>query len=125
MTRWNVLVSDTGPLISLEKLPRGFEWVCSLLDQLLVPSAVRDEFAAPYGGRTQCLEKTGLRDLVVVRNPGPDALAHPEFDEDVLDEGEQQAIALAVELDCPYLLRSGLDERWRENSAARLRASRG
>lgn len=39
----DAVVSDTGPLISLEKLTNGYAWMKQLYEQVLVPSAVAQE----------------------------------------------------------------------------------
>jgi hypothetical protein len=67
---WDVLVSGTGPLISLESLPTGFQWIRSVLDRLIIPPTVLDEAAHPYEERQAFLEEAGLRRLIDVRRPG-------------------------------------------------------
>jgi predicted nucleic acid-binding protein len=99
---WDVLVSDTGPLISLESLPAGFQWIRSVLDRLIIPPTVLGEVAHPYAGRQAFLEDTGLRRLIEVRRPETRSKADPGTGWHMLDEGEQEAISLARELE--YLL---------------------
>jgi predicted nucleic acid-binding protein len=97
-------VSDTGPLISLESPPTGFQWIRSVLDRLIIPPTVLDEAAHPYGGRQAFLEDTGLRRLIDVRRPETRSKADPGSGWHVLDEGEQEAISLARELEYPLLI---------------------
>lgn len=40
------IVSDTGPLISLEKITGGYRFIRCLYDRLVVPPAVMDELVA-------------------------------------------------------------------------------
>lgn len=40
------IVSDTGPLISLEKITGGYRFIGRLYDRLIVPPAVIDELVA-------------------------------------------------------------------------------
>jgi predicted nucleic acid-binding protein len=101
---WDVLVSDTGPLISLESLPAGFQWIRSILDRLIIPPAVLDEVAHPYEGREAFLEEAGLRRLIDVRRPETRSRGDPGSGWHVLDEGEQEAIALSRQLEHPLLI---------------------
>lgn len=41
-----LVVSDTGPLISLEKIYGGFAFIAKLYDKILVPPAVAQELTA-------------------------------------------------------------------------------
>lgn len=97
-------MSDTGPLISLESLPTGFQWIRSILDRLIIPPTVLDEIAHPYEGRQAFLEETGLRRLIEVRRPETLSRKTLASEWHVLDEGEQEAIALARELEYPLLI---------------------
>ncbi|WP_162890541.1 hypothetical protein [Salinibacter ruber] len=115
MEGWDVLVSDTGPLISLESLPTGFQWIRSVLDRLIIPPTVLDEAAHPYEERQAFLEEAGLRRLIDVRRPETRSKADPGSGWHVLDEGEQEAISLARELEYPLLIE--------ETAAAWLEAS--
>ena len=40
------MVSNTGPLISREKLQRGYDFIRQLYDMLIIPPGVLDEVAA-------------------------------------------------------------------------------
>ncbi len=41
----NYVISDTGPLISLEKLSDGYHFIHQLYDKIIVPQAVLEEAA--------------------------------------------------------------------------------
>lgn len=68
------------------------------------PSDVLDEVARPYKGRQAFLKETGLRGLIEVQRPGTRSGTDPASGWEVLDEGEQDAIALARELKVPLLI---------------------
>ena len=61
------IVSDTGPLISLEKLTDGFRFIRTLYDQIIVPPAVLEEVAFHEDHPGAYLERHGIVDLVEVR----------------------------------------------------------
>ena len=48
---WRI-VSDTGPLISLERMTGGFPFIRRLYDRIIVPPAVLDELGFGYGSVT-------------------------------------------------------------------------
>jgi len=104
-------VSDIGPLISLESRPTGFQWIRSILDRLIIPPTVLEEVAHPYEGRQAFLEEAELRRLIEVRRPEIRSKADPGSGGHVLDEGEQEAIALARELGDPLLIEEAAGRR--------------
>lgn len=110
-----ILVSDTGPLISLESIPAGFQWIRSVLDRLIIPPTVLKEVAHPYEGRQAFPEETGLRRLAEVRRPRARSRADLGTGWEVLDEGEQEAIALARELGTPLLIEERAERRMARN----------
>lgn len=95
------IVSDTSPLISLEKIDGGYTFLRQLYDRVLVPPAVLRELAAgPFESREAYLSRFGIEDLLQVEepeSPGRDETEH-------LDPGEREAIALAEEFDLPLLI---------------------
>jgi predicted nucleic acid-binding protein len=97
------IVSDTGPLISLEKISGGYRFVRRLYDRLLVPPAVLYELAAgAFESEAAYLRHYEIGDLIEVRAP-----TQPESKEEFtrrLDEGERQAIRLALETGLPLLV---------------------
>lgn len=95
------IVSDTGPLISLEKLTDGYAFIRRLYDDIVVPGAVLEEVAHGYDAPSDYIEAYGLEDLLTVRT----APAGPELPESTrLHEGETQAIRLALQLEIPLLI---------------------
>ena len=96
------VVSDTGPLISLEKLPNGFGFIRRLYDVVLVPEAVLEEVSAgQFASGAAYLAHYRIADLVEVRSVSA-APTLPAVER--LDEGERQGIALALELGLPLLI---------------------
>jgi len=95
------VVSDTSPLISLEKIDGGYEWIRQLYDVILVPPAVLEELAAGmFESERAYIAHFGITDLLRVdepENPNQNATWH-------LDPGEREAIALAVEHDLEILI---------------------
>jgi len=87
------IVADTGPLIGLAKI-RQLRLLAVLADQVLIPTCVQWELLAKVGAETRELHQALERWLEVKPAPAPQgtqraALAH-------LDEGERQAILLAL-----------------------------
>ena len=95
------IVSDTSPLISLEKIDGGYTLFRRLHDKVLVPPAVLRELAASlFESEEAYLSHFGIDDLLQVETP-----EHSEREEtEHLDPGEREAIALALELDLPLLI---------------------
>ena len=95
------IVSDTSPLISLEKIDGGYMLFRQLYDKVLVPPAVLRELAAgPFESEEAYLSHFGIDDLLQVETP-----KHSEREEtEHLDPGEREAIALALECDLPLLI---------------------
>jgi len=94
------VVSDTGPLISLEKMDRGFEFIQRLYDTILVPPAVMDELAEQFPSPDAYLQYHKIENLIqVVPTQVIDIL-----DRNRLHEGEAQAISLALNQNLPLLI---------------------
>ncbi|WP_420456311.1 hypothetical protein [Rubrivirga sp.] len=94
------VVSDTGPLISLEKLPDGHRLIRTLYDSVLVPPAVLDELAhGLFESPDAYLDHYGIRSLVDVVAPPAEA---PGVER--LDRGERDAISLALDRGLPLLI---------------------
>ncbi|MCS3648843.1 putative nucleic acid-binding protein [Salinibacter ruber] len=92
------IVSDTSPLISLEKIDGGYKFFRQLYDKVLVPPAVLRELAAgPFENEEDYLSHFGIDDLLQVETPARFELDKPEH----LDPGEREATALALEGDLP------------------------
>lgn len=96
------VVSDTGPLISLEKLAGGFRFIRKLYDVVLVPPAVLDELAQGRFESTEAyLAHYDAADLLEIKDVSPSSI---EAEMDHLDEGERQAIQLALGEGLPLLI---------------------
>lgn len=95
------VVSDTSPLISLEKIDGGYEWIRHLYDVVLVPPAVLRELSAGlFENEEAYVAHFGIADLLHVVEP-----KNPKRSEtDHLDPGEREAIALADERDLGILI---------------------
>jgi predicted nucleic acid-binding protein len=99
-----IVVSDTGPLISLETIPDGFAFLRKMADRVLIPRAVLLEVDAKRTAPASFLRLHHLTDLVEVIS-GIDASrltimpgARP------LHQGELEALALAMDRKLPILL---------------------
>lgn len=87
------LVADTGPLIALAKL-RQLRLLTALADQVIIPTHVQRELLAKVGAEVREIDHALQHFIEVHPAPAPQgtqrgALAH-------LDEGERQAILLAL-----------------------------
>ena len=62
------IVSNTGPLISLEKLSRGYDFIRRLYEKLVIPPAVFDEVTEGQFENPQAyLQHYDIRDLIEIR----------------------------------------------------------
>jgi predicted nucleic acid-binding protein len=94
-----VVVSDTGPFITLERLPGGFKLLRQLYDRVLLPERVLAELAAGRPPGDDYLQEFGLADFVeVVTVQATD----PDLAE--LDAGERDALSLALGRGLPLLI---------------------
>lgn len=96
-----VIVSDTGALISLEKIPKGFVFISKLYDSLIIPPAVLNELTELSPSVEYYLRLHNIEHLIKVQKP-----TETDFPEilNKLHEGEKQAISLALELKLPLLI---------------------
>lgn len=95
------VVSDTSPLISLEKIDGGYTFLRQLYDEVLVPPAVLRELAAgPFESGTDYLAHFGIDGFLQVEKPERSEREETEH----LDPGEREAIALALEFGLPLLI---------------------
>ena len=70
MTSSRQVVSDTSPLISLEKIEGGYEWGQKMYETILVPPAVLRELAAGMTDDVDdYLTHFGISDLLCVEAP--------------------------------------------------------
>ena len=103
------IVSNTGPLISLEKLDQGYDFIHCLYDKLIIPPAVLEEVAEGLFANPQdYLQYHNITDLIEVR-PVSNPPALPEAER--LHDGESQAIQLALELHLPLLIEETVGRR--------------
>lgn len=102
MTRERETASDTGPLITLEKLSDGYRFIRILYDKILIPRTVLDELAQGQFLSTRAyLEHYGIEDLLEVVETRGD-LEVPGVE--LLDVGEREAIQVALERGLPLLI---------------------
>lgn len=103
------IVSNTGPLISLEKLSQGCDFIRQLYDKLIVAPVVLDEVAAgQFATPEEYLQHYGISDLIEVRTV---AQPHVLPEAERLHEGEPQAIQRALELQLPLLIEETVGRR--------------
>lgn len=94
------VVSDTGPLISLEKMRDGFQFIRKLYDVIWVPPAVMEELTESFPSTTAYLQCYGIQDFVQVQS-----VTAGFFDSlERLHAGEVQAISLALKLELSLLI---------------------
>lgn len=100
------IVCDTGPLISLEKVTGGYHFIRRLYDRLIVPPAVMGELVAgQFETKEAYLHHFDAEDLVAVKHPTETSSTEAGEDKtEHLDEGEREAICLALELELPLLI---------------------
>ena len=96
------IVSNTGPLISLEKLPDGFRFIRLLYDKIIVPSSVIEELTeGQFSSRESYITHYNIGDLleiIDVEDSGPIS------ELELLDRGEREAIVLSVKYKLPLLV---------------------
>lgn len=96
------IVSDTGPLISLEKLSVSYGWMQQIYGRILIPNVVAQElYQAMFPNWDAYRNHYGIRDFIVVVDM-TDMAAFPGCER--LDIGERQAIQLAWQKDLPLLI---------------------
>lgn len=96
------VVSDTGPLISLEKLGDGFRILRLLYARILIPPSVLAEvILGQFVDENAYMEHYGISGFLEVAEV-QDKRALPESE--LLDPGESDAIRLALERNLPLLI---------------------
>lgn len=94
--------SDTGPLITLEKLSDGYRFIRLLYDRIIIPRTVLDELVQGQFLSPQAyLEHYGIEDLLEVVETRAN-LEVPGVE--LLDGGERGAIQTALERGLPLLI---------------------
>jgi predicted nucleic acid-binding protein len=95
------IISDTGPLISLEKLENGYKFIEQLYQEIFVPKIVTDElFQGEFTNWNDYKNYYNVSDCLKIVE---EELTILEVLKD-LDKGEQQAIQLAYNLQLPLLI---------------------
>ncbi|MEM1093295.1 MAG: hypothetical protein AAGJ10_01735 [Bacteroidota bacterium] len=101
------IVSDTGPLITLEKLTDGYTFIRALYDQVVIPASVLRELTD--GGPESYLAHFAIEDLVLIAD---EPVRRREVESlDRLDAGEQDAIQVALDLGLPLLIEEEMGRR--------------
>jgi predicted nucleic acid-binding protein len=94
------IVSNSGPLISLEKLPDGFAFIRKLYDKILVPPEVLAEVSIHYESPQAYIQAFGLTDLLEVKSTRTD----PAIPSEGLHTAEVKAMSLAIRLQYHLLI---------------------
>lgn len=102
MTGERRIASDTGPLITLEKLSNGYRFIRLLYDKILIPRVVLEELVQGQFLDTRAyLDHYGIADLLQVVDIQGDRDIPGDT---LLDAGEIKAIQLAMETGLPLLI---------------------
>jgi len=103
------VVSNTGPLISLEKLSGGYDLMRRLYATVIVPPTVIEELASHGFSRPQdYLRHFGIEDVIQIRQA---SLAQRVPEPERLHDAERDAIQLALELRLPLLIEETIGRR--------------
>lgn len=102
-----IVVSDTGPLVSLEKVAGGFQFLRLMTDRVLVPEAVLLEAGAKLPNPESYLADHGIADLTEVVRGIDVARVAAMPGSRPLHRGELEALALAHDRGLPVLLEDG------------------
>jgi predicted nucleic acid-binding protein len=92
-----IVVSDTGPLISLEKMKDGYDFIRKLCFKIIVPPSVLEElYIGSFSTAEEYLQAYSVKDLIEVQVPSviPEILNSNLR----LHQPEKEALALALEL---------------------------
>lgn len=110
-----ILVSNTGPIIGLAKIGR-LDLLKDLFGEVLIPSFVHKELFGKVGSEAVMIEE-GLSNFInVAEVTATEQSVEPVLSE--LDEGERQAVALALGLGEDVLLL--IDDRAGRQAARKL-----
>ncbi|MBD1919317.1 MULTISPECIES: hypothetical protein [Cyanophyceae] len=98
----DIIVSDAGPMISLEKLSDGYGWMQQLYGQVLIPGAVAQElYQGMFSNWEAYRSHYNFGDFISVVEVTTTE-TFPGYD--LLDVGERQAIQLAWKQQLPLLI---------------------
>ena len=109
----NIIVSDTGLLISLEKLSDGYSWMQQLYSQILIPGAVSQELYHGMFSDWEAYRNYYNFGAFVSVVDFTTTETFPGYE--LLDIGERQAIQLAWKQQLPLLIE---EERGRQVAKA-------
>ena len=110
-----IVVSNTSPLSSLATIEQ-LSLLREIYKKVIIPQAVAEELSN-VGDADQKIKDTLLLDWIEVRQANDLAMSAMLQKDRLLDRGEAEAIALALELDADALL---IDERLGRREATRL-----
>ena len=119
MPRFDVVVADTGALISLEKLGR-FDLLREVCSTLLVPRAVLEELSHP-DPESDYLKSSGIARVVecqVVHQAEFQGLEHLHY-------GERYAVALARDKQCALFVEDQRARKWAGEEGIRFFGAAG
>lgn len=108
----NTIVSNTGPLISFERFPDGFQLARKLYGKILIPRQVMNElYTYQFPSAEAYLMFYGIENFIEIKDisASTDLITVPPFSD--LDEGEKWAIELAYALSLPLLIEDLMSER--------------
>jgi len=112
------VVSNTGPLISLEKLSQGYTFIRQLYAKIIISPVVLEEVATgQFDTPAEYLQHYGISDLIEVH---PVSQVHELPEVERLHEGEAQAIQLALELQLPLLIEETVGRRVAQNMGIQI-----
>ena len=104
------IVTDTGPLISLERLDGGYEFMRRMYRRIIAPPAVLREIAVgQVATPNSYLQHYSLADFVFEQTP--QALLQNVPRQNDLHLGELEALALAQELHLPLLIEEAVGRK--------------
>ncbi len=89
------IVSNTGPLISLEKLGDRYEFMGKIYQKIIIPEKVAEEISSHYSSFDKYISRYSNIQIIEVRQV-QERIQTPDIDR--LDDGEIEAISLAYQL---------------------------
>lgn len=105
------IVSDTGPLISLEKMEGGYELIQRLYSTIVVPPAVIQELTEYFSSPEEYLEFFNIDHFIqIIPVPINNRLVGIN-----MHKGEAQAISLALKLNKPLLIEESYGRKVAQN----------
>ena len=113
-----IIVSDTGPIITLEKLTNGFDFIRLLFDELLVPPTVFIELSqGRFQSGDEYLERFQVVELIrIVECKEISDL--PDIHR--LDQGEMESISLAYQMKLPLLIEETIGRQIALNAGLKI-----